>query len=110
MRTVAAPHITLDKRGIAYVDSTETKVLTVVRNKKMSRDTPEQLRMNMPHLTLSQVYAAIAYYLDHQTEIDSQIGDLDLKADRILAAQPPGPTRDQLLSRKARRRSRVSVA
>ena len=41
MRTQVYPHIRVDERGIAYIDDTETKVITVVRSKKMSRDTPE---------------------------------------------------------------------
>lgn len=100
MRQYAAPHVTLDQHGIAYIDDTATKVLTVVRNKKVSRDTPEQLRANMPHLSLAQVYAALAYYLDHQAEIDGQAAEMDRRAEEILAKQPTGPTRDELLARR----------
>ncbi len=44
-------------------------------------------------LTLSQVYAALAYYYDHKAEIDSSIRDRRARADilkeQILARQPP---------------------
>jgi uncharacterized protein (DUF433 family) len=110
MRTHVAPHVTLDERGIAYIDDTETKVLTVVRNKKVSRDTPEQLRTNMPHLTLAQVYTALAYYLDNQEEVHRQMAEMDRMADQVLANQPPGPSRQELLSRRNRGRARAAVS
>ena len=110
VRKMAAAHITLDDRGIAYIDETETKVLTVVRNKKMSRDTPEQLRANMPHLSLAQVYAALAYYQDHRAAIDAQMRQLDRRTEEILAQQPAGPTREELLARRSKRSARRVVA
>jgi uncharacterized protein (DUF433 family) len=94
-----APHITLDKRGIAYIYGTQTKVMTVVQNKRASRNTPEQLQAAMPHLTIAQVYTALAYYHDHRAQIDRQIRESNLRAAEILASQPPTPTGAQLLAR-----------
>ena len=34
---------------------------------------PESIQDAFPALALSQVYAAIAYYLDHQTELDDYL-------------------------------------
>ena len=35
--------------------------------------TPEEIAANVyPHLTLAEVYAALAYYEDHRSEIDQQ--------------------------------------
>ena len=109
MRKTAAPHIELDERGIAYIDGTQTKVLTVIRNKHASRDTPEQLRANMPHLSISQVYAALAFYHDHREEIDRQIVLLDDRAEQILAGQPAHFSREQLTERRAHGRHRTAV-
>ena len=94
-----APHISLDGRGIAYVEGTRTKVLTVVQNKRAARNTPEQLQAAMPHLTLAQVYAALAYYHDHKVEVDRQIRQSHEHAESILATQPPSPSRTELLGR-----------
>jgi len=33
----------------------------------------EQIAANFENLRLSQIYAALAYYYDHQTEIDDEI-------------------------------------
>ena len=95
-----APHITVDERGIAYIDGTQTKVMTVVQNKRASRSTPEQLQAAMTHLTLAQVYAALAYYHDHRAEIDRQIRQSHERAASILEGQPSWPTRAALLNRQ----------
>lgn len=34
---------------------------------------PEEIPHRLPHLTLSQVFDALSYYLDHQTEINEYI-------------------------------------
>jgi uncharacterized protein (DUF433 family) len=94
-----APHISLDGRGTAYIAGTQTKVMTVVQNKRAARNTPEQLQAAMPHLTLAQVYAALAYYHDHKAEIDHQIRQTHERAASILEAQPPSPSRADLLDR-----------
>src|SRR5437870_3207934 len=93
------PHISFDERGIAYIDGTRTKVMTVVQNKRAARNTPEQLQSAMPHLTLAQVYAALAYYHDHRSEIDGQIRQSHERAESILALQPQAPTRATLTRR-----------
>jgi len=31
---------------------------------------PEEIPQDFPHLTLAQVFTALAYYSDHQTEIN----------------------------------------
>ena len=107
MRKPVAPCISVDERGIAYIDGTETKVLTVIQNKRLSRETPEQLRSNMPHLSFSQVFAALAYYQGHREDVEKQIRALDDRAARILANQPSCPSRSELLARRAERQKQI---
>jgi hypothetical protein len=39
---------------------------------------PEEIVRHYPYLTLGEVHAAMAYYHDHQAEIDAEIqGELD---------------------------------
>ena len=51
------------------------------------------------HLTLGEVYSALAYYYDHQTEIDRDIRDADRQAQEMAERFPkgwrPGETGDQ---------------
>jgi hypothetical protein len=34
---------------------------------------PEELHFQHPHLTLGEIYSALAYYWDHRAEIDQSI-------------------------------------
>jgi uncharacterized protein (DUF433 family) len=66
-------HIWLDDRGVAWIDQTNVKVIEVVLDKLAHGSSPEEMHFQYPHLSLSQIYAALAYYHDHQTEMDAQI-------------------------------------
>ena len=46
---------------------------------------PEQIADQISHLTLAQVYGALAYYHLHQTEIDADIAFEEAEGDRIEA-------------------------
>jgi uncharacterized protein (DUF433 family) len=73
MRTETATHIWLDDRGVAWIDQTNVKVIEVVLDKLAHASSPEEMHFQYPHLSLSQIYAGLAYYYDHQSEIDAQI-------------------------------------
>ena len=66
-------HIRLDDRAVAWIDQTNVEVIEVVLDKLAHGSSPEEMHFQYPHLSLSQIYAALAYYHDHQTEIDAQI-------------------------------------
>ena len=34
---------------------------------------PDEICLHLPHLTPAEVYSAMAYYFDHQAEIDAEI-------------------------------------
>ncbi len=73
MTTETATHVWLDERGVAWIDRTNVKVIEVVMDKLAHASSPEETHFQFPHLSLAQIYAALAYYHDHQTEIDAQI-------------------------------------
>ncbi len=52
---------------------------------------PEEIVVLYPQLTVADVYAALAYYLDHQKVIDQQADEDWAAADLLEAKQ--GPTR-----------------
>lgn len=49
------------------------KVAELVMAQSAHGWSPEELRFQYPHLTLAQIYAALAYYWDHKTEVDVDI-------------------------------------
>ncbi|MGH7968163.1 MAG: DUF433 domain-containing protein [Limisphaerales bacterium] len=58
---------------MAWIDQTNVKVIEVVLDKLAHGSSPEEMHFQFPHLSLSQIYAALAYYHDHQAEMDAQI-------------------------------------
>src|SRR6266571_5976815 len=73
MGTGPASGIRLDEAGVPWIEGTTTKVIEVVLNKESTGATPEDLRSEMPHLSLAQIDAALAYYLAHKAELDADI-------------------------------------
>lgn len=65
-------HIILDK-NIPFIAGTNTKVIELVLHKKAYGWSPEEIHFQLPHLTLGQIYSALAYYFDHQDELEDDI-------------------------------------
>jgi uncharacterized protein (DUF433 family) len=80
-------YIGLNERGIAYIRGTRMKVLqlAVEANEGWS---VQQVREAHPHLSLSQIHAALAYYYDHREEVDAQIAERDRFAEEMRARHP----------------------
>ncbi|RLG20280.1 hypothetical protein DRN74_05805 [Candidatus Micrarchaeota archaeon] len=45
--------------------------------------TPEEIATKIPHLTLAQVYAALAYYHANRDEIEQDIAEEEVEAERL---------------------------
>ena len=74
MEAVATvPHIHLDAGGRAWVDDTNVKVIEIVLDHISYGWNAEAIQEHHPHLSLTQVYAALAWYYDHQLEMDAEI-------------------------------------
>ncbi len=71
--TETPTHIRVDAQGIAWVDDTNTKVIEIALDWIAHGSSPEEIRYQHPHLSLSQIHAAFAYYYDHQAELDADI-------------------------------------
>ena len=56
----------------------------------------EELRIQHPDLTLGQIYAALAYYADHQPELDQLIEQRWADFKRRRAAAGDSPLRQKL--------------
>jgi|SRR5436190_20946851 len=44
---------------------------------------PEEIAQEIPHISLAQVYAALAYYHANRAEIDAAIADEEAEEDRL---------------------------
>jgi uncharacterized protein (DUF433 family) len=99
---VAAPidHIELDERGIAYIRGTSIKVAAIAIDALTWGLTPQDIQENYSRLTLAQIHAALAYYYDHQAEIDAQLAAWDREYEELHAAQPNPLDREQWEARR----------
>ncbi|MDQ6632543.1 MAG: DUF433 domain-containing protein [Verrucomicrobiota bacterium] len=66
-------HIRCDKNGVAWIDNTNTKVIEVVLDKLAQGWSAEEIHFQHSYLSLAQIHAALAYYYDHQAELDEKI-------------------------------------
>ena len=66
-------HVILNEENVPIIADTNTKVIELVLDKIAYGWSPEELRFQHPHLTLGQIYSALAYYSDHQEILDRVI-------------------------------------
>ena len=96
-------HIRLDANGVAWIDDTNVKVVEVAVDKLAHHCTPEEMQVQYPHLSLGQIYGALAYYHDHKKQFDAQIQkDLhEVSALRDAAGNPPKAQELRKLKKRA---------
>lgn len=84
-------HILLDDNDQPTLAGSTMKVKELVAERLAWGWSAEELLVNHPDLTLGSIYSALAYYADHQQEIDAAIeADLDL-SDKLQAMTTPSP-------------------
>jgi hypothetical protein len=62
--------------------------------------TPEQIVQDYDTLNLSQVYAVISYFLQHQDEVDSYLSERGHRREELRALHNPQGIREKLLARR----------
>jgi len=106
MATLLYEHIELDERGVAWIPEANTKVREIVLSRQAYGYSPEEMVEHFPHLTLAGVHAALAYYYDHQAQIDAEIEESARFVERMRAEAGPQPTRAEW---EARFRARAAA-
>src|SRR5947209_214172 len=94
----AAPHVRLDQNGRAWIDDTNTKVIEVVLDHLAYGWNAETIHENHPHLSLVQVYSALAWYYDHQTQMDSEIDAQDERIRKLRKSSAPSDLQRRTLA------------
>jgi len=93
---LAAPHIWLDERRVAWVDETNTKVREIALDVIAHGWSPKEIHLNHPHLSLAQIHAALTYYYDHKSELDAEIEESLRRVEEMQAAAGESPIRKRL--------------
>ncbi len=84
-------HVVLDEQGRPTIAGTTMKVQELVSERLAWGWSPEELLLNHPYLTLGQIFSALAYYADHQAEIEAAIEEDVHLADRLRRQAKPSP-------------------
>lgn len=97
--------LAVDADGVVRVGGTRVTLETVI-GAFQDGATAEQILDSFPSLKLSDIYAAIAYYLRHRDEVDAYLCERDQQAERVRATLPNGidmkTVRERLLARRER--------
>jgi uncharacterized protein (DUF433 family) len=95
------PHIWVDEQGRAWIDDTNVKVIEIVLEHIAYGWTAESIEDNHQMLSLAQVYAALAWYYDHQAELDAEVERQGERVRALRAAAKPSPLAVRALLRRA---------
>lgn len=100
--------LTADSDGVVRVGGTRVALDTVVFAFNQGA-TPEEIVSQYPSLALADVYGAISYYLQHQSEVEAYLRERAAQRDEVRRLNEerfqPDVVRARLL---ARRRERAS--
>jgi uncharacterized protein (DUF433 family) len=102
---VSTSEILLEKSGagVLYIGKTRVPLDTVIFDFNEGA-TPEEIVWRYPTLDLSQVYAAVSYYLQHREEIEKYLAEraaqrAEIRTEAENRFNPKG-IRERLLKRK----------
>jgi len=99
--TISVP-LREEPAGVLRVGQSHVLLELVIRAHQRGAS-PHEIVQMYDSLALGDVFAVLAYYLAHPTEIDGYLRQCDLEAAavrrQIEASQPPGPTKEELLAR-----------
>jgi uncharacterized protein (DUF433 family) len=91
-------HIILNENQIPIIEGTTLKVVEIIMAKTAYGWSPEEIHFQHPYLTMSQIYAALAYYWEHQAELDADIEQTENYAEEMQKESPETPFVQRLKS------------
>lgn len=78
------------------IAGTTTKIVELVLDHTAYGWSPEELHLQHPHLSLGQIHSALAYYWDHQQEVDQDIEQRLRQVDEMQKTLKPATLRERL--------------
>ena len=83
----AYAHIEIRTDGKPWLIGTQTKVLEVALDRIAHHWDGDEIHRQHPHLSLGQIYSCLAYYYDHQEEMDKIIEQQIQEYERLRSQQ-----------------------
>jgi len=84
-------HVILNEKDVPVIAGTNMKVVELILERMAYGWSPEELHFQHPYLTPGQIYSALAYYWDHQEELDQDIERRLQSVDQAQRAVKPSP-------------------
>ena len=84
-------HIELRPDGKAWLIGTQTKVIEVALDRIAYHWDADEIQQQHSYLTLGQIYSCLAYYYDHQKEMDQIIENQLENLKQLRAEQGESP-------------------
>jgi len=96
MTTIIESYIEIDENNVAWIADTKVKVIEIALDKLAHGSSPEELHFQYPHLSMAQIHSALAYYYDHQEELESEILKRLREVNKLAAQNANSPLQQKL--------------
>ena len=73
MLAIQYGHVVMSPEGVPLIAGTQIKVVEIVMDHLAHGWDAPEIRRQHPHLSLAQIHSSLAYYYDHEAEIDADI-------------------------------------
>jgi uncharacterized protein (DUF433 family) len=100
--TASYTHIEHNMSGEPTLAETRIKVRMIALDRIAREWDAEEIQRHHPDLSLGQIYSALAYYDDHQEEMDRDIAERRRRVAELREAQGESPGRRKLRERNLR--------
>lgn len=98
------PHLIGDSAGVVWIDDSGYRVMDLVREHLAHGWGADILKENHPDLSLAQIHAALAWYYDHEAEMNDDIHRLEAHAHSLFSKTEESPLQKRLRAIKVSRR------
>ena len=85
-----------DGQARAYIAGTRVRVQDIYVDSQIAGKSVDEIVAGLPHLTLAQVHAALAYYFDHREEILDEVRQDEHFVALMKKRTGPGPLETKL--------------
>ena len=83
MSTVEYAHVAIDSGNMPIVVGTRVKVIEIALDHLTHGSDAQEIHREFPNLSLGQIHSALAYYYDHQDELDAEIASRIRRAEEF---------------------------
>jgi uncharacterized protein (DUF433 family) len=80
----------------AYIAGTRVRVQDIYAMAELQGQSPDEIARSLPHLTLAQVYTALAYFFGHHDAILDEVRQDDSFVRQFREMTGPGPLESRI--------------